>query len=188
MLFNEFPVYEPMTHISTGGYSTMGWCTPASIGVKLARPDRMVVAVEGDGDFLMTCQELATAVQYDVPIVIVVLNNFGWISIRDLQHAEYGSDRYFGSEFFRTSTGKRYNPRFAEMARTFDAYGELVTEPENIKPALRRAFDSEIPALVEIQVAHHFPESAGIVAGYQFFPVPEKYRKPTTGKDSPAGA
>lgn len=187
-LFNEFPVYEPLTHISTGGYSTLGWCTPASIGVKLAKPEKIVVAVEGDGDFLMTCQELATAVQFDVPIVIVVMNNFGWISIRDLQHSEYGSDRYYGNEFLRKSTGKPYNPRFADMARTFEAFGELVTEPEEIKPALQRAVNSGIPALVEIHTARNFPESAGIVSGFQLFPVPDRYRKPLTGKDTPSGA
>ncbi|MBI2844844.1 MAG: thiamine pyrophosphate-binding protein [Armatimonadetes bacterium] len=177
-LFNEFPVYGPLTHISTGGYSTLGWCTPASMGIKLARPDKMVVAVEGDGDFMMTMQELATAVMYNIPIVIVVMNNFGWISIRDLQHSEYGPDRYFGNEFFSKKTGRRYNPHFAEAAKTFEAHGELVTEPENIKPALKRAFDSGIPALLEIHTAYDFPESAGIVSGFQLFPVPEKYRKP----------
>lgn len=176
-LFNEFPVYGPLTHISTGGYSTLGWCTPASMGIKLAKPDKMVVAVEGDGDFLQTMQELATAVQFDIPIVIVVMNNFGWISIRDLQHSEYGPDRYYGNEFVSRKTGKPYNPRFADTAKTFDAYGELVTEPEDVQPALKRAFDSGKPALVEIHTAHEFPESAGIVSGFQLFPVPERYRK-----------
>jgi acetolactate synthase-1/2/3 large subunit len=105
--------------------------------------------------------------------------NFGLISIHDLQHSEYGPDRYYGNEFVRKSTGEPYSPRFADMARKFDAFGELVTEPEQIKPALQSAFDCGIPALIEIHTARNFPEPAGIVSGFQLFPVPDRYRKPS---------
>ncbi len=90
-------VYEPGTNLTTGGFSTMGWTVPATLGAKLAAPQRQVVGLVGDGDFLMTAQELATAVQYDIPVVYVVANNIGWIAIRDLQAAVYGEDRAVGA-------------------------------------------------------------------------------------------
>ncbi|MBU1751529.1 MAG: thiamine pyrophosphate-binding protein, partial [Chloroflexi bacterium] len=85
--FQEAMVYEPGTNLTTGGFSTMGWTVPAALGAKLAAsrlgaPDRQVLGLLGDGDFLMTAQELATAVQYDIPVVYVVANNAGWIAIR----------------------------------------------------------------------------------------------------------
>ena len=73
---------RPRTHLTSGGFSTMGFTLPAAIGAKLARPDRQVLGIAGDGDFLQTMQELATAAMLDLPVVFVVLNNSGWISIK----------------------------------------------------------------------------------------------------------
>ncbi|MFB6174224.1 MAG: thiamine pyrophosphate-binding protein, partial [Halobacteriales archaeon] len=86
----EFPLYEPRTNVSCGGFSTMGFGTGAAIGAKLGRPDRDVVAVEGDGSFLMTNQEVATAVEHGVDLTYLILNNHGWKSIRNLQVEKYG--------------------------------------------------------------------------------------------------
>lgn len=171
-LFQEFPVYEPRTHISTGAFSTMGFCLPAAIGVKLADPGRQVVGVMGDGDFLMTCQELATAVQYNIPVVCFLLNNLGWLSIRDLQIHHYGEDRKLATEF-ASSAGEPYSPDFVKMAQSFGAYGERVERPDDIAPALRRAFDAGGPAVLEIMTATQFPESEGALAGWADFPTPE---------------
>ena len=122
-LFQEFPVYEPRTHISSGGMSTMGWAIPAALGVKLAEPSRQVVGVSGDGDFQMTCQELATGVQYGIPVTYCVLNNYGWLSIRDLQIDVVGKDRAFATEF-RNTKGELYSPDFVKMAESFGCYSE----------------------------------------------------------------
>ncbi|HYB04272.1 MAG TPA: thiamine pyrophosphate-binding protein, partial [Nitrososphaerales archaeon] len=89
---------EPRTFLSSGGYSTMGFAFPAAMGAKLARPDRVAVAVEGDGSFMMNNVELLTAVQLKLPVVVVILNNFGWISIRDLQMRNFGG-RIVGTDF-----------------------------------------------------------------------------------------
>ena len=70
--FQEMAFTQPHTYLAAGGFSTMGWSYPAAMGAKLARPDVPVVALVGDGDFLMTIQELATAVQYHIPVVAVV--------------------------------------------------------------------------------------------------------------------
>jgi acetolactate synthase-1/2/3 large subunit len=167
----EFPVYEPRCNITTGGFSTMGFSVPAALGVKLAAPGRQAVAVVGDGDFMMTMQELATAVQYDIPIVLAVLNNKGWYSIRDLQMTAYGHDRLMMSEF-RNAKGDSYTPRFAEIAREFGAHSERIEKPDDVEPALRRAFQSGKPALVEVMVCQHYPESGGLVTGWWDVPVP----------------
>jgi acetolactate synthase-1/2/3 large subunit len=165
----SFPVYEPRTHITSGGFSSMGFTVPAAIGAKLARPDRQVVGVAGDGDFLQTMQEMATAVMYDVAVVFLVMNNAGWISIRNGQRAFLG--RTLGVYFDRGE--KPYSPRYAEIAREFGLQGERVERPEEVGPALRRALDSGGPALVEAVIAREGRESGLIKTGWWDAPVPE---------------
>lgn len=97
--------------------STMGFGVPAAMGIKLAHPDRTVISVEGDGSFLMTCRELATAVHHQIPIIIVIADNSGWISIHDLQINAYGKDRIYGTEFI--TKGKPYSPNFIQLAKSF---------------------------------------------------------------------
>ena len=91
-VFQEMAFTLPRTYLPAGGFSTMGWAFPAALGAKLAAPTRPVVAMAGDGDFLMTFQEIATAVQYNIPVVAIVLNNQGWQAIRDLQIIAFGDD------------------------------------------------------------------------------------------------
>ena len=176
-LFQEFPIYEPRTHLSSGGFSTMGWCIPATQGAKLAKPDRQVLGLCGDGDFLMTCQELATAVQYNIPVVYCVTNNYGWLSIRDLQIDVYGKDRAFASEFRMQKNGELYNPDFVKLAESFKCYSERIETPEEVAPGLERAFKSGKPAVLEIPVQHKYPFSEGVFAGWWDVPVPAYLRK-----------
>lgn len=178
-VLQEFPFYEPRTCITSGGFSTMGFTLPAAIGAKLAvlrqaqdgAPDRQVVGVDGDGGFLMTMQELATAVQYAIPVVIVILNNFGWQSIRDLQMAAYGKERVIATEFMGADE-QPYSPNFAEIAKAFGAYGERIERPEEVRPALARAFAAGRPGVVEVIVNREYPHSGGLVTGWWDVPVP----------------
>ena len=176
-LFQEFPVYEPRTHLSSGGMSTMGWATPAAMGAKLARPERQVVSISGDGDFLMTCQELATAVQYGIPTVHCVLNNYGWLSIRDLQIDVYGRDRGYATEFRLEETGELYSPSFVKLAEAFKCRSEYVERPEEVKPALKRAFESGGPVLIEVPVQYEHPWSEGKTVGWWDVPIPAYLRR-----------
>jgi len=155
----------------------MGWATPAAMGAKLAQPQRQVVAISGDGDFLMTCQELATAVQYEIATVHCVLNNYGWLSIRDLQLDVYGEERGYASEFRIEGTGELYNPSFTRLADVFGCHSEFVEKPEEIAPALKRAFESDKPALLEIPVQYEYPWSGGKTAGWWDVPIPAYLRK-----------
>ena len=167
----EFPFYEPRTSVTTGGFSTMGFSYPAAMGAKLAASDRQVVAVIGDGDFMMTIQEMATAKQYGIGVVAVILNNIGWYSIRDLQIDAFGEERAFATQF-TTPEGEAYTPDFTAAARAFGLRAERVDRPGDVRGALARALAGEGPALVEVMVQREFPYSGSTVSGWWDVPVP----------------
>ncbi len=168
--FQEAAVYEPKTNLTAGGFSTMGWTVPAALGAKLAAPEQQVLGLLGDGDFLMTAQELATAVQYGIPAVYVVANNAGWIAIRDLQADAYGQARAVGAEFLRD--GEPLSPDLAALARALGCHAERVSAPGGVRPALARAFASGRPAVVEVLVEREYPLSGSPAVGWWDVPVP----------------
>jgi len=170
-ILQEFPFYEPLTNLTTGGFSTMGWAVPAAMGAKLALPHRQVVAVVGDGDFSMTMGELATACQYNIPVVIVIANNCGWISIKDLQQSAFGEDRAYHTDFIG-STGELYSPDFARLAKSFGAYGKRIEQTCQVSPALREAFESGTPAVIEAVCCREYPHSGSPAVGWWDVPVP----------------
>jgi acetolactate synthase-1/2/3 large subunit len=126
---------------STNG--SMGYGFPAALAAKLAAPERPVLALCGDGDFLMTGQELATAVKYRAAFVTLVVNNGQYGTIRMHQEREYPA-RVYG-------TGLE-NPDFAAYARAFGAHGETVARTADFAPAFERAYASGKPALVELKI------------------------------------
>ncbi len=118
---------------------SMGYGVPAAIAGKLARPQIPVICYTGDGDFMMTCQELATAVQYNIPIIIILANNGTYGTIRMHQEREY-PDRVSGTSLS--------NPDFAAMATSFGAHGETVRKTDDFNDAFQRAMVSGKPALI----------------------------------------
>lgn len=169
MVYQEFPVYEPRTHLSAGGFSTMGWSFPASLGVKVARPDRVVVPIIGDGDFLMTVQELAMAVQYGINVVVCVLNNAGYLSIRDMQQSLF--ERTIAT-VSATRDGESYSPDFVALAAAFGAVGIRVDDSTDIAEAVQAAVSSGRPAVLDIRVATAYPESGNDLGRWAEFPKP----------------
>ena len=164
-----FPIYEPRTHITSGSFSPMGFAVPAAIGAKLARPDTPVVCIVGDGDFMMTMQELAICAMRDLPVVFLILNNRGFISIRDGQHGLM--TRQIGSEF-NDLAGNEYSVDFAAMARTFGFEQAVrVTDPTDLAGALQRALDSNEPAVVETLISRDASIAAAEVVGWWDFPL-----------------
>lgn len=162
-----FPVYEPRTHLTSGGYSSMGWAVPAAIGAQLARPDRKVVCVLGDGDFMQTMQEIAGCVTNALPVVFLVQNNSGYMSIRGGQRKI--TDRHVASEFNRRD-GSSYSPDFTAVARDFGLESWRVDTPDRLAPSLEGALQCGGPALVEVTTAR---DAAGpYVPGWWDFPVP----------------
>lgn len=170
-ILQEFPFYEPKTFVTSGGFSTMGFSLPAALGVKLAHPDRQVIAVVGDGDFMMTIQELATAVQYNIPVVIAIINNVGWQSIKDLQIAAFGENRVIATDFAKDNNDL-YTPDFTTIARGFGVYSKKIERPSQVKDVLKKAFASGKPAVIEVMVNRQYAYS-GIIAGWWDVPVPE---------------
>jgi len=157
----QFPVYEPRTNVSCGGFSTMGFGVSAAIGAKLARPDRPVVDVEGDGSFLVTIQEVACAVEHDVGVLYLVLNNEGWKSIRNLQVDKYGWDRVLNTPF-----DEETDVNYMDMADAFNVgYAERVVKPENLEATLSEAIAHDGPAMVEAIVEPDNPDSGAIITG-----------------------
>src|SRR5438552_13840311 len=165
----DFPVYEPRTHITSGGFSTMGFTVPAAIGAKLAQPHRQVCGIAGDGDFMQTMQEMATAAMLDIPVLFVVLNNAGWISIRGGQMATFG--RHHITEFARD--GAMYTPDFCASAKAFGLHAQRVEQPQDLCAAVKRAFATDGPAVIEVPVARGFDNAGSTKTGWWDVPVPE---------------
>ena len=125
----------------TGG--AMGYGVPAGVAAKLAHPDRIVVSVTGDGDFLMNGQELATAMQYGANVLFLVVNNGIYGTIR--MHQE----RAYPARVYATALS---NPDFAALARAYGAHGEIVEDTEQFAPALERALAVGKPSLIELRI------------------------------------
>jgi len=169
-LFQEYRFTGGQTHLTTGGFSTMGWALPAAMGAKLAAPERPVVALLGDGDFMMTMQELATMAQYGIPVVVVLANNRCWMAIRDLQQGVLGEGCVFGNDFVKD--GAPYSPDFAAIANAFGIRGERVSQRGSVGEAVLRAIASGEPALIEADVYDRYPASGGEAYGWWDVPIP----------------
>jgi acetolactate synthase-1/2/3 large subunit len=138
--FYQFPGFRTLVGPTNGA---MGYGVPAAIAAKLVHPDRPVLCFAGDGGFMMTGQELATAVQYGANVVFLVVNNGLYGTIRMYQEREY-PNRYPATEL--------RNPDFAAYARAFGAHGETVRETAEFPAALARAFAAGTPAVIELRL------------------------------------
>jgi acetolactate synthase-1/2/3 large subunit len=138
--FYEFRRYRTQLAPTSGA---MGYGVPAAIAAKLLHPERTVVAFAGDGDFLMTGQELATAIQEAAPIVVLVVNNGMLGTIRMHQERHYPG---------RVSGTDLVNPDFAALAGAFGAFGAVVDRTDAFEPAFEAAVESGRPSLLELRV------------------------------------
>jgi acetolactate synthase-1/2/3 large subunit len=121
----------------------MGYGVPSAVAAKVVHPDRVVVSFSGDGCFLMNGQELATAAQYRLPVLFIVVNNGMYGTIRMHQEREYPA-RVHGTAL--------ENPDFAALARAYGLHGELVRATADFAPAFERALGSGKPALLELRI------------------------------------
>jgi len=168
-LVQEFDVLKPGTLLQAWGFGGMGFAVCGVLGAKLAAPDRPAVSVCGDGGFLMAPHILATAVEYDLPAVWVVWNNYGYVAIRDLQFGFFGG-REIATSFQREQTGELHSTDFVMLARSFGAEGVRVEKPGDFGPALEAALASGKPTLVEVKVAREIrPRGTG---GWDLPPLP----------------
>ena len=147
-----FPAYEPNTVLISNGYAAMGIALPAAIAAKLVHPERRVVAVSGDGGFLMNCQELETACRLGLPIVNVIFRDGGYNLIQWKQQTHLG----------RESGVKFSNPDFVALAAAFGAKGYRVESARALGPILAEALAHSGPAIVDVPVDY---DNAKLTAG-----------------------
>jgi acetolactate synthase I/II/III large subunit len=138
-----FPIYQPRTFISSGYQGTLGSGFPTALGAKVAHPDRPVVAITGDGGFMFGVQELSTAVQFKIGVVVLVFNNNSYGNVRRDQR-----ERFEG----RIVASDLVNPDFVKLAESFGVGAARVTSPDNFRPALEKALADGGPYLIDIEV------------------------------------
>ena len=134
---------NPRSFISSGGLGTMGYGLPAAIGAKVGRPQDTVIDIAGDGSIQMNIQELATAVYYNIPVVVAILNNSRLGMVRQWQTLFY-NERY--------SSTIISGPDFVKLAEAYGALGLRVTEAGEVQPALEKAFAANKPVLIDFVV------------------------------------
>ena len=159
------------SHITSGGFSTMGFELPAAIGAQLAHPRRQVLAVAGDGSFMQSMQELAAAAMLDVPVCTVILDNSGWISIKGGQQSFFG--RTTVTDFVRR--GDVYSPDFREIGAAFGLHSEHVRDPNEVCPAVKRALASGGPSVVAVTVDRDLERAGPDKTGWWDVPIPETH-------------
>ena len=138
-----FPAYHPKTVLGAGYQATLGYAYPASLGAKLANPDKKVVCVAGDGGFMFSAQEMAVAAQQGIAVVCIVFDNTGYMNVKMIQ------DRRFGGRNIATDL---QNPDFVAFAESFGITAERATTPDELEEALTRLLVADEPALIHVPI------------------------------------
>ena len=140
---NYYPVYAPGTYLTASSYGTLGSAYPLALGAKVAAPERSVVALSGDGGFLYNSQELATAVQYGINVVVIVFNDNAYGNVLRAQIEQFDG-HILGTQL--------HNPDFVQLANVYGARGVRVHDANRLAGALREALAIEAPTLIEVPV------------------------------------
>ena len=140
---SHFPVYEPRTYLTSSYFGNLGYAYPTALGAKVARPDKAVVAVSGDGGFLFNSQELATAVQHGINAVVIVFNDNAYGNVLRDQVSRFEG---------RTIGAALHNPDFVRLAEAYGARGVRAVGPEALESSLREALAQDAPTLIEVPV------------------------------------
>ena len=137
----NFPVYKPRTCISSGYQGTLGYAFPTGLGVKVAQPDKPVIAICGDGGFMYCVGELAAAVQHGIPLVALVFNNDAYGNVRMMQIRDY-EERVIASDLV--------NPDFVKLAEAFGANAFHAETEGQLREAMRYGFKSDLPTVISV--------------------------------------
>lgn len=142
----QFDITQPGTIMHPGGLATMGFGSAALLGVKLAKPDKKVITLIGDGGFGTNPSVLATAKEYNIPVVWVVMNNYAFGTIAGLEGAHYKHN--FGTVF--RIDNKPYNPEWSEVAKAYGIKAKKIQSADEFKEAFREAINSNEPYLLDV--------------------------------------
>ena len=153
----QYPIYEPGSIFTPGGFATMGFGSPAALGAKVALPDRVVVALVGDGGFGQNPAALATAFEEDIAVIWVVMNNHAFGTIAGLELAHFGTT--FATVFEKD--GKTYSPDFAAIARAYGIDGVKIESAAEFRPALEAAIQSRRPVVLDVYMKNEPVPTAG---------------------------
>jgi acetolactate synthase-1/2/3 large subunit len=156
------PVYKPRTFLSPGYQDNLGWGFATALGAQHARRDVQVLSISGDGGFLFTSNELATAVRHRIPLTVVVFNDGAFGNVRRIQEEQYGN---------RMIANDLANPDFVRYGQSFGVEAERAGNPQELRAALKRAFKRhDGPTLIEVPLGPmpspwefiHMPRVRGI--------------------------
>lgn len=139
----KFPVYHPRTYIASGYQGTLGYGFPTALGAKVARPDRPVLSIAGDGGFMFCAAELATAVQQRIPLVTIIFNNDAYGNVRTMQIRDY-DERVIATDLL--------NPDFVKLGESFGANAFRAEDESQLRAAMRYGFASELPTIIDVPI------------------------------------
>lgn len=153
----QFPIYEPGSILIPGGYATMGFGGPAAMGAKLANPDKVVIALIGDGGFGQNPAQLATARHEGIAVIWLIMNNNAFGTIAGLEKAHYQTT--FGTVFEKD--GQSTSPDYAAIARAYGVEGIRISKAEEFKPALEKAIQMNKPVVLDVPMINNPVPTAG---------------------------
>ncbi|MEM4497260.1 MAG: biosynthetic-type acetolactate synthase large subunit [Nitrososphaerota archaeon] len=138
-------VYHPRTFITSGGLGTMGFGLPAALGAKVAKPNSIVVDIDGDGSFLMTERELATSIVEEIPVIAVIMND-GWLGM-----VKYWQDLFYGRRYCATCL-RRGVPDFVKLAEAYGANAERPQSLQEFSRAFKEAMSSDKTTVIDVWI------------------------------------
>ena len=145
-----YDAYLPRTYLCTGFMGTLGWGFQTALGAKVAKPDVPVISVAGDGGFMFGVQELATAVQHKIGVILLLFNNNLYGNVREMQENLYDN---------RVIATDLHNPDFVKMAKSFGANAVKVNSHEEMRKAIRAAMGKDLPTLIEVPIGNGLPST-----------------------------
>ncbi|CAN5581306.1 thiamine pyrophosphate-binding protein [soil metagenome] len=141
--FGGFPFYEPRTFVHAGYQGTLGFGFATALGVQVGNPDKKVISINGDGGFMYTMPELATAVRHKIPLVAVVFNDGAFGNVKRIQQEMYDG---------KVMASSLTNPDFVKLAESFGAAGIRATDAGELRAAIREGFANNHPTLIDVPV------------------------------------
>lgn len=155
----QFDILTPGSVLTPGGFATMGFGPPGAIGAKIAAPDRVVISMVGDGGFGQNPAMLATAVEQDLGVIWLVMNNNAFGTIAGLQKAHYGLT--YGTTFPGEAGAPEHGPDYAQIARAYGADGVKIASADELSSALKAAIDSGRPTVIDVAMKNNPTPTTG---------------------------